>query len=62
MPDFSTNRMPASAARSGTRGRPPLGRGGGGGSRGASSAHSALGMSGLAMPDQPGQRTGGSRF
>lgn len=62
MPDLSTNRMPVSAARSGTRGRPPLGRGGGGGSRGASSAHSALGMSGLAMPDQPGQPSRGSGF
>jgi hypothetical protein len=39
MPDLSTNRMPVSAARSGTGGRPPFGRGRGGGKRGASSAH-----------------------
>ena len=35
MPVFSTNRIPASAARSDTRGRPPLGFGGSGGSSGA---------------------------
>jgi hypothetical protein len=53
IPDFSTNRMPVSAARSRTGGRPPFGRGRHGGKRGASSAHSASGTSGLTMPDQP---------
>src|SRR5438128_12616213 len=35
MPVFSTHRIPLSAARSDTRGRPPLGCGGSGGSSGA---------------------------
>jgi hypothetical protein len=35
MPVFSTNKIPVSAARSGTRGRPPFGLGGSGGSNGA---------------------------
>ena len=53
IPDFRTKRMPVSAARSGTGGRPPFGRGPGGGSRGSISAHSASLTSGLAMPRQP---------
>lgn len=53
MPDLRTKRMPVSAARFGTGGRPPFGRGLGGGSRGSISAHSASLTSGLAMPDQP---------
>ena len=41
MPVFSTKMMPVKAARSGTRGRPPLGLGGSGGSSGATRAHSS---------------------
>lgn len=41
MPDFRTKMMPARQARSGTRGRPPLGLGGSGGSRGATIAQSS---------------------
>jgi len=51
-PERSTNRMPVSAARSETGGRPPFGRGFGGGKRGSISAHNASGRRGLAMPDQ----------
>src|SRR5205807_2612251 len=40
---------PVSAARSDTRGRPPLGFGGSGGSRGAIRAHNASGNSSFAM-------------
>jgi hypothetical protein len=39
MPLWSTNRMPASALRSSTGGRPPLGRGRCGGNSGATRAH-----------------------
>ena len=49
MPDFSTKRMPVKQARSGTRGRPPLGLGGSGGSSGATTAHRSSLTSGLAM-------------
>ena len=49
MPVFSTNRIPVSAARSDTRGRPPLGLGGSGGSSGAIRAHNASGNSSFAM-------------
>src|SRR5258706_8374894 len=49
MPVFSTNRIPVSAARSDTRGRPPLGFGGSGGSSGATRAHNASGNSSFAM-------------
>jgi hypothetical protein len=48
-PVLSTNRMPVSAARSGMRGRPPLGLGGSGGSSGAITSHSASLTSGLAI-------------
>jgi len=41
MPDLNTKMMPASAARSGTRGRPPRVCGGLGGKSGATSAQSA---------------------
>ncbi len=47
MPDFSTKMMPVSAARSGTRGRPPLGLGGSGGNRGSTIAHNSSGTSGF---------------
>jgi excisionase family DNA binding protein len=50
MPDLSTNRMPVSAARSGTRGRPPLGLGGSSGSSGSIVSQSSSVPSGLAMP------------
>jgi hypothetical protein len=49
MPVFSTNRIPVSAARSDTRGRPPLGFGGSGGSSGAIRAQNASGNSSFAM-------------
>ena len=61
-PDRSTNRMPVSTARSGSRGRPPFGRGGGGGNKGSSSAHKASGSRGLAMPNQPHAADTGSRL
>jgi len=41
MPLFSTKMMPVKAARSETRGRPPLGLGGSGGSSGATRAHNS---------------------
>jgi hypothetical protein len=40
MPVFNTKRIPVSAARSGTGGRPPLDRGGRGGMSGSSTAQS----------------------
>jgi hypothetical protein len=49
MPLRSTKRIPVSAARLATRGRPPLGLGGSGGSSGSMIAHSASGSSGFAM-------------
>ena len=49
MPDLSTKMMPVKQARSGTRGRPPLGLGGSGGSSGATMAQSSSLTSGLAM-------------
>jgi hypothetical protein len=45
----STNRMPVSAWRSGTRGRPPLGLGGSGGSKGWIRSHNSSVSSGLAI-------------
>jgi hypothetical protein len=48
-PVLSTKMMPVSAARSGTRGRPPFGLGGSGGSSGAMASHSASLTSGLAI-------------
>jgi hypothetical protein len=54
-PVLSTNRMPVSAARSGMRGRPPLGLGGSGGNSGAITSQSASLTSGLAM-SQPHYR------
>jgi hypothetical protein len=50
MPVFNTKRMPLNAARSGMRGRPPLGRGGAGGSRGAKDAQSSSLTSCFALP------------
>jgi len=50
MPLWSTNKMPVSAARSGTRGRPPLGFGGSGGNKGSMTSHSSSLTSGLLMP------------
>jgi hypothetical protein len=49
MPLFSTNRMPVNAARCGTGGRPPFGRGRCGGSNGSITIHSASGTRGLAI-------------
>ncbi len=47
---YSTKRMPISASRFSTRGRPPFGRGTVGGNNGAISAHRASGNSFLAIP------------
>ena len=49
-PDLSTNRMPVSAARAGTGGRPPRGRAGTGGSRGSMIDHKASGRRGAGRP------------
>ena len=49
MPVRKTNRIPVSAARSGTRGRPPLGFGRSGGRSGSIRFHSSSVSSGLAM-------------
>jgi hypothetical protein len=62
MPDFRTNRMPVSAARSGTRGRPPFGFGRSGGRSGATTAHSASVKSGFAMPSETAAGPCRSRF
>jgi hypothetical protein len=43
MPLLSTKRMPVRAARSGTRGRPPLGLGGSDGNSGSMMAHNSSG-------------------
>ena len=55
MPVRSTNRMPVRQARSGMRGRPPLGLGGSGGKRGLMSSHNSSGKIGLAVraPSSP---------
>jgi hypothetical protein len=52
MPERRTKMMPAKAARSSTRGRPPLGLAGSGGRSGSIAAHRAWGTRGLAMPNQ----------
>ena len=61
-PVLSTNRMPVSTARSGTGGRPPLGRGRLGGSKGAISDQRSLGISSLAMHLTCVNRAPSSRF
>ena len=50
MPERRTNRMPVRAARSGTRGRPPLGLGGSGGRRGSITAQRASDTRGWLIP------------
>ena len=50
IPLLSTKMIPLSAARSGTRGRPPFGFGGAGGNSGAITAHSSSLTSALLMP------------
>lgn len=50
MPLRNTNKMPVSAARSSTGGRPPFGRGGRDGNSGATTAHSSSLTRGFAMP------------
>ncbi len=50
MPERSTNRRPVRAARSGTRGRPPLGLGGSGGRRGSITAQRASDTRGWLIP------------
>ena len=49
IPVRSTNKMPVSAARSSTGGRPPRGLGFGDGNKGSMRSHSASGTSGFAM-------------
>ena len=49
MPVLSTKRIPVRVARSGTRGRPPLGLGGSGGMNGSIRSHSSSVSSGLAI-------------
>jgi hypothetical protein len=49
MPVFNTKRIPVSAARSSTRGRPPLGYSLVGGIKTSIRAHSSSGRSGFAM-------------
>jgi hypothetical protein len=50
MPVFNTKRIPVNAARSGLRGRPPLGRGGACGSKGSTVAQSSSLTSCFALP------------
>ena len=50
MPLLSTTMIPLSTARSGMRGRPPLGLGGSGGSNGAMASHSVSLTNGFLMP------------
>jgi hypothetical protein len=50
MPLLSTKMMPVSAARSGTRGRPPFGLGGSGGKSGAMISHNVSLTNGLLIP------------
>ncbi len=52
MPVRKMNTIPARQARSGTRGRPPLGLAGSGGSRGAISCHSSSETRGATMSGQ----------
>lgn len=61
-PVLSTNKMPVSTARSDTGGRPPLGRGRWGGSKGAISDQRSSGTSSLAMHLTCANRTPSSRF
>jgi hypothetical protein len=61
-PERSTNRMPASATRSGTRGRPPLGLGRSAGRMGSITAHRSSERRGLAMPLESTRHHLGSRF
>lgn len=49
MPVLSTNKIPVSAARFATRGRPPFGFGGSGGKSGSITVHNSSGTSGFAM-------------
>ena len=50
IPVRNTNRMPASTARSGSRGRPPCGLGGSGGRSGSTTSHNSSLTSGFAIP------------
>ncbi len=50
MPLLRTKMIPVRQARSGTRGRPPLGLGGSAGSNGSTMAHNSSGTSRLLMP------------
>jgi hypothetical protein len=58
IPVLKTSRMPVSAARSGTRGRPPLGLGCSGGSNVTTSRHSPSANSGFAIAEVYRIRTG----
>jgi hypothetical protein len=50
-PDLSTNTTPVSAARSGIRGRPPLGLGGSGGKSGSITSHNSSDISIFDIPN-----------
>ena len=50
MPLLSTKMIPVRQARSGTRGRPPLGLGGSGGSKGSMMVHRSSLTSDLLLP------------
>ena len=54
---YRTNKMPISASREPTGGRPPFGRGKSGGNNGAISVHNASGRSFLAMPPGSAQHS-----
>jgi hypothetical protein len=56
MPVRRTKRIPVSAARDGTAGRPPFGFGVAGGSRGSMISHKASGRSGLGIPPHESTR------
>ena len=62
MPERRTKRMPVSAARFGTTGRPPFGFGGPGGSNGSTINQSSSDTSGVAMPLRLGWAYSGSRL
>jgi hypothetical protein len=60
IPDWSTKMIPVKQARSGTRGRPPLGFAGAGGNNGAMLVQRSSGTSGVLMPT--GAASSGPRF
>lgn len=57
IPLLRTNKIPVSAARSGTRGRPPFGFGGSGGRSGSIASHRSSGKRGLAISSEVGSKS-----